>query len=105
MAVTEKRKQSLYFSDDMLTEIMREAIRLDRSLSWMVQRAWCIAAEVVSTFPSVSAGDAAPRVLRVGDQPAPAAEAPAPAAAPERQAGSQVLDFIRGKFDRKPTPA
>ena len=39
---TDKRKQSLYFPDTMLTEIQREADRLDRSLSWIVQR--CIRA-------------------------------------------------------------
>jgi uncharacterized small protein (TIGR04563 family) len=39
---TDKRKQSLYFPDTMLHEIQREADRLDRSLSWIVQR--CIRA-------------------------------------------------------------
>jgi uncharacterized small protein (TIGR04563 family) len=39
---TDKRKQSLYFPDTMLDEIQREADRLDRSLSWIVQR--CIRA-------------------------------------------------------------
>lgn len=36
----ENRKQSLYFQDEMLTEIRAEAARLDRSISWVVQRAW-----------------------------------------------------------------
>jgi uncharacterized small protein (TIGR04563 family) len=35
---TDKRKQSLYFPDLMLKDIQREADRLDRSLSWIVQR-------------------------------------------------------------------
>ena len=39
---TDKRKQSLYFPEMMLKEIQREADRLDRSLSWIVQR--CIRA-------------------------------------------------------------
>lgn len=39
---TDKRKQSLYFPETMLKEIQREADRLDRSLSWIVQR--CIRA-------------------------------------------------------------
>ena len=39
---TDKRKQSLYFPDLMLKDIQREADRLDRSLSWIVQR--CIRA-------------------------------------------------------------
>ena len=37
---TDKRKQSLYFPESMLQEIKEEAARLDRSLSWVVQRAW-----------------------------------------------------------------
>jgi uncharacterized small protein (TIGR04563 family) len=39
---TDKRKQSLYFPDAMLKDIQHEADRLDRSLSWIVQR--CIKA-------------------------------------------------------------
>ena len=39
---TDKRKQSLYFPEAMLKDIQREADRLDRSLSWIVQR--CIKA-------------------------------------------------------------
>jgi uncharacterized small protein (TIGR04563 family) len=37
------RKQSFYFPQEMLDEIVAEAQRLDRSLSWVVQRAWRIA--------------------------------------------------------------
>ena len=36
---SDKRKQSLYFPEAMLQEIKDEAARLDRSLSWIVQRA------------------------------------------------------------------
>ena len=43
MAGTDKRKQSLYFPEDMLREIQEEANRQDRSLSWIVQKAWKIA--------------------------------------------------------------
>lgn len=35
---TDKRKQSLYFPEAMLKELQREADRLERSLSWVVQR-------------------------------------------------------------------
>jgi uncharacterized small protein (TIGR04563 family) len=35
---TDKRKQSLYFPETMLRDLQREADRLDRSLSWVVQR-------------------------------------------------------------------
>ena len=39
MPGTDKRKQSLYFPEDMLNEIQAEANRQDRSLSWIVQQA------------------------------------------------------------------
>jgi uncharacterized small protein (TIGR04563 family) len=49
---TDKRKQSLYFPESMLQEIKEEAARLDRSLSWVVQRAWTLARERVTSMPS-----------------------------------------------------
>lgn len=51
---TDKRKQSLYFPESMLQEIKEEAARLDRSLSWVVQRAWKLARTEVKNLPSVS---------------------------------------------------
>jgi uncharacterized small protein (TIGR04563 family) len=72
MAGTDKRKQSLYFPEEMLAEIQREATRQDRSLSWIVQHAWKVARAEIRKMPSVN------DVLT----PAPRAAAPAPAAAP-----------------------
>ena len=54
MAGTDKRKQSLYFPEDMLREIQEEANRQDRSLSWIVQQAWKIARSEIMRFPSVN---------------------------------------------------
>lgn len=54
MANTDKRKQSLYFPEDMLKEIQDEATRQDRSLSWIVQQAWRIARSEIMRFPSVN---------------------------------------------------
>jgi len=51
---SDKRKQSLYFPQDMLTEIQAEANRQDRSLSWIVQKAWKIARDEMKKFPSVN---------------------------------------------------
>jgi len=51
---SDKRKQSLYFPESMLQEIKDEAIRLDRSLSWVVQRAWKLARMDVRKIPSVN---------------------------------------------------
>lgn len=49
---TDKRKQSLYFPEDMLSEIQNEASRLDRSLSWIIQQAWRRARSTLKEFPS-----------------------------------------------------
>lgn len=54
MASTDKRKQSLYFPEDMLREIQEEATRQDRSLSWVVQQAWRVARSEIMRFPSVN---------------------------------------------------
>jgi uncharacterized small protein (TIGR04563 family) len=54
MGTTDKRKQSLYFPESMLKEIQDEAIRQDRSLSWIVQQAWKIARTEIARVPSVN---------------------------------------------------
>ena len=48
---TDKRKQSLYFPEEMLREIEHEAQRLDRSLSWVVQHAWRLARGQMAKIP------------------------------------------------------
>ncbi len=57
MAKTDKRKQSLYFPEEMLNEITAEAARQDRSLSWIVQKAWKIARKDIVKYPSVNEPD------------------------------------------------
>ncbi len=47
----DKKKQSVYFPEAVLAEIEQEAIRLDRSLSWVVQRAWKVAKESIKKLP------------------------------------------------------
>ena len=37
------RKRSFYFPDWMTREVEAEAMRLDRSVSWILQRAWKVA--------------------------------------------------------------
>ena len=73
MATTDHRKQSLYFPEDMLEEIQREATRQDRSLSWIVQQAWKVARGDIRKMPSVN------DVLSPPPRPAPAPVAPAAA--------------------------
>ncbi len=52
MSTTDHRKQSLYFPEEMLNEIEREAQRQDRSLSWIVQQAWKLARTDLRRMPS-----------------------------------------------------
>ena len=103
MAGTDNRKQSLYFPSDMLSEIMQEAIRLDRSLSWVVQHAWRIAAKEVGRFaPAEAAGSEDAQVAASSESPA--SEAPAfPSREPKPD--PQVREFLRGKFDNTPLPS
>jgi uncharacterized small protein (TIGR04563 family) len=52
-ARTHANKQCLSFPVDMLKEIEQEALRLDRSVSWVVQRAWKLArSELKKTDPA-----------------------------------------------------
>jgi uncharacterized small protein (TIGR04563 family) len=54
MGTSDKRKQSLYFPEEMLKEIQFEAARQDRSLSWIVQKAWKVARRDIMKYPSVN---------------------------------------------------
>ncbi len=51
---SEKRKQSLYFPEDMLKEIGNEAMRQDRSMSWIVQKSLKAARKDIMSMPSVN---------------------------------------------------
>ena len=51
---SEKRKQSLYFPEEMLAEIGNEAMRQDRSMSWIVQKCWKVARKDIMRMPSVN---------------------------------------------------
>jgi len=104
MAGTDNRKQSLYFPNDMLNEIMQEAIRLDRSLSWVVQHAWRIAAREVGRFAPAEQA-AASEDAQVAGSPETAAASEAPAfSSREPKPDPQVREFLRGKFDNTPLP-
>ncbi|HJK94863.1 MAG TPA: TIGR04563 family protein [Polyangiaceae bacterium LLY-WYZ-15_(1-7)] len=51
---SDKRKQSLYFPAEMLEEIEHEALRLDRTRSWIVQRCVRIALPELKKLPSIN---------------------------------------------------
>ena len=49
----DKRKQSLYFPEAMLLEVIHHGQRLQRSLSWIVQRCVKIGLAEIAKMPSV----------------------------------------------------
>jgi uncharacterized small protein (TIGR04563 family) len=54
MTGNDKRKQSLYFPEEMLKEIQAEATRQDRSLSWIVQKAWRSSRKEIGKYPAAN---------------------------------------------------
>jgi uncharacterized small protein (TIGR04563 family) len=56
-----KKKVTLYFNAGVLGETQHEAIRQDRSISWIIQAAWRIARDEVRRLPGYGqATEAAP---------------------------------------------
>jgi uncharacterized small protein (TIGR04563 family) len=49
--LSQKRKVTLYFNAAMLAETQKEALRQDRSISWIIQAAWRIARDEVKRMP------------------------------------------------------
>jgi uncharacterized small protein (TIGR04563 family) len=56
-SATTKRKVTLYFNSVMLAETQHEAIRQDRSISWIIQAAWRRAREEIKKLPSAARTD------------------------------------------------
>ena len=46
-----KVKQSVYLPEDMLAQLRAEAERLERPLSWVLNRAWRIASPSIASIP------------------------------------------------------
>jgi len=67
-----KKKVTLYFSSSMLEETQREAIRQDRSISWIIQAAWRMSRDEVRKLPGV-AGMAPPAAAAPPSSPPPVA--------------------------------
>ncbi len=53
-----KKKVTLYFNAPMLAETQKEAIRQDRSISWIIQAAWRRARDEVRRLPAVGRSEA-----------------------------------------------
>ncbi|HVT06290.1 MAG TPA: TIGR04563 family protein [Polyangia bacterium] len=68
-----KKKVTLYFSSAILGETQQEAIRQDRSISWIMQAAWRLARDEVRRLPDY------------GEQAASSGDVPSTS---EKQAGS-----------------
>ena len=56
MVLPPKKKVTLYFSAGVLEETQREAIRQDRSISWIIQAAWRISRDEVRRLPGATGG-------------------------------------------------
>jgi uncharacterized small protein (TIGR04563 family) len=57
--LSQKRKVTLYFNAAMLAETQKEALRQDRSISWIIQAAWRIARDEVKRMPAALQGSGA----------------------------------------------
>ena len=84
-----KRKVTLYFNSGMLAETQKEAIRQDRSVSWIIQAAWKIARDEVRRLPGV------------GSAPIPAGAPVPPAAAVEAVRAPDVTPRPNGRPARE----
>lgn len=53
LKIDDKRKQSLYFKQAILEQLQAEAARLDRSLSWVVQRCVKESLPTIQRLPAI----------------------------------------------------
>jgi uncharacterized small protein (TIGR04563 family) len=63
---SQKKKVTLYFNAAMLSETQKEALRQDRSVSWIIQAAWRIARDEIRRMPGALSA-AAPSGRPVGE--------------------------------------
>jgi uncharacterized small protein (TIGR04563 family) len=70
-----KKKVTLYFSAAMLEETQKEAIRQDRSISWIIQAAWRKSRDEVRKLPSVAALSSSSASASAAPPPTPGAKA------------------------------
>lgn len=48
-----KKKLTLYVSEEILQETKKEALRQDRSISWILETAWRISRNRMETLPGI----------------------------------------------------
>jgi uncharacterized small protein (TIGR04563 family) len=73
---SQKKKVTLYFNAAMLAETQKEALRQDRSVSWIIQAAWRLAREEVRQTPDALTATAAKSGLEDQTTPPPVVVAP-----------------------------
>jgi uncharacterized small protein (TIGR04563 family) len=56
-----KRKVSIYLPDQILEEVKEQSLRQDRSVSWLLQRAWKLSKSTIQSYPVGSWGDSDPK--------------------------------------------
>jgi uncharacterized small protein (TIGR04563 family) len=49
-----KKKLTLYFPEDLVHETKQEALRHDRSMSWIIEMAWRIARGQIEEMPGIA---------------------------------------------------
>jgi uncharacterized small protein (TIGR04563 family) len=75
-----KKKVTLYFSAGMLEETQREAIRQDRSISWIIQAAWRMSRDEVHKLPSAGGASTQAQAAPSATPPHPPTPTPVPRA-------------------------
>lgn len=48
-----KKKLTLYLTEDIVNETKKEALRQDRSLSWILQMAWMMSRDRIQDLPGI----------------------------------------------------
>ena len=81
---SQKKKVTLYFNAAMLAETQKEALRQDRSVSWIIQAAWRIARDEMRRMPAALSGPGAPAARPANGDSASASVAAVESATPGR---------------------
>jgi uncharacterized small protein (TIGR04563 family) len=82
-----KKKVTLYFTSGLLEETQREAIRQDRSISWIIQSAWRMARDEVRKLPGATASAPLPAAAAAPPPPPPGSAVVPLSAAPKPRGG------------------
>jgi uncharacterized small protein (TIGR04563 family) len=48
-----KKKITLYLPEELVTETKQEALRQDRSISWVLQMAWMMSRDQIKDLPGI----------------------------------------------------